>query len=357
MDTNDKRRAVDAERLPAEELEWVEPKSLGDLLMPKAQRDAILARDAAPAVDAAQALPVGSAKIEQWEADLIGKPVEASMDGKTWRAGTLVEIIDLFVPYRVELAVGEIRTFAEIRPAPITALPAELDKLKALAEAATPGPWERGHEGHGSELAVYCDDVLGSSVCEMTSKHNMTSREQRIANLDFIAAANPAAILRIAALVAQQAARIEGLQQDLNDARNGWEGAAQAVPGEVGEIEVLRNGQSARVMPLIGPMLDALDGLPNDTREALKDEARTLFKHLTAIRSAVEDDGAEPRKGGFQLTRSIIHECPALRLPQSFLEKLGNAAQIVVLKGANDKIAKFITDACNAQDFSTQESK
>jgi hypothetical protein len=54
MDTNDKRRAEDAERLPAEELEWVEPKSLGDLLMPKAQRDAILARDAAPAVDAAE---------------------------------------------------------------------------------------------------------------------------------------------------------------------------------------------------------------------------------------------------------------------------------------------------------------
>ena len=50
----------------------------------------------------------------------------------------------------------------------------------------------------------------------------------------------------------------------------------------------------------------------------------------------------------FELTRSVIYDCPALRLPQSFLDRLGMVAQIVVLKGATPEIAKFIVSACNA---------
>ncbi len=50
----------------------------------------------------------------------------------------------------------------------------------------------------------------------------------------------------------------------------------------------------------------------------------------------------------FEATRSIIYDCPALRLPQSFLDRLGMVAQIVVLKGATPEIAKFIVSACNA---------
>lgn len=66
--------------------------------------------------------------------------------------------------------------------------------LKAAAKKATPGQWERGDGKHGGELLVYCDDALGSAVCEATSEYNAIPKYQRIDNLDFIALANPANI-------------------------------------------------------------------------------------------------------------------------------------------------------------------
>lgn len=69
--------------------------------------------------------------------------------------------------------------------------------LKAAAEKATPGQWERGDGKHGGELFVYCDDALGSAVCEATSTCNAIPKYQRIHNLDFIALANPANILAL----------------------------------------------------------------------------------------------------------------------------------------------------------------
>jgi len=53
-------------------------------------------------------------KTEQWERDLIGKEVEATMNGETWIKGTLVKIIDLFVPYVVLTETGE-KGFITIR--------------------------------------------------------------------------------------------------------------------------------------------------------------------------------------------------------------------------------------------------
>ncbi|WP_109938774.1 ead/Ea22-like family protein [Klebsiella quasipneumoniae] len=69
--------------------------------------------------------------------------------------------------------------------------------LKAAAEKATPGQWERGDGKHGGELLVYCDDALGSAVCEAISVYNAIPKYQRIDNLDFIAMANPANILSL----------------------------------------------------------------------------------------------------------------------------------------------------------------
>lgn len=55
-------------------------------------------------------------EIEEWESELLGKPVEAAMERNLWFAGTLVEIIDLFVPYRVKMdGTGEVRGFLRIR--------------------------------------------------------------------------------------------------------------------------------------------------------------------------------------------------------------------------------------------------
>lgn len=70
--------------------------------------------------------------------------------------------------------------------------------LREAAEKATSGKWERGDgSGNGGELLVYCDDALGSAVCEMTSKYNAIPKYQRINNLNFIAAANPATVLAL----------------------------------------------------------------------------------------------------------------------------------------------------------------
>nr|WP_318605501.1 ead/Ea22-like family protein [Enterobacter hormaechei] len=70
--------------------------------------------------------------------------------------------------------------------------------LREIAEKATSGKWERGDgNGNGGELLVYCDDALGSAVCEMTSEYNAIPKYQRINNLNFIAAANPATVLAL----------------------------------------------------------------------------------------------------------------------------------------------------------------
>lgn len=49
------------------------------------------------------------------EEDLIGKKVSATMNGDDWFQGVLLEIIDWFAPYRIELLDGRVRTFCQIR--------------------------------------------------------------------------------------------------------------------------------------------------------------------------------------------------------------------------------------------------
>lgn len=51
---------------------------------------------------------------------------------------------------------------------------------------------------------------------------------------------------------------------------------------ERSEIATLRGEQAARVMPLIGPLLDAWEHVPNDERD------ERLAKHFDAINKAIE---------------------------------------------------------------------
>jgi hypothetical protein len=53
------------------------------------------------------------------------------------------------------------------------------------------------------------------------------------------------------------------------------------------EIGRLRAAQAKAVMPLIGPMIDAFEGLPNDV--ACMDELEELSVAIEAINSAMED--------------------------------------------------------------------
>ncbi|MFS4675081.1 ead/Ea22-like family protein [Klebsiella pneumoniae] len=84
--------------------------------------------------------------------------------------------------------------------------------LKSAAEKATPGKWERGDGKNGGELLVYCDDALGSAVCEATSEYNTIPKYQRIDNLDFIALANPANILALVEALEKAQQRISQLE-------------------------------------------------------------------------------------------------------------------------------------------------
>lgn len=54
----------------------------------------------------------------------------------------------------------------------------------------TPGPWERGGgKNGGGDLFVYCNNSLGSAVCDATSHYSVFDKNTRIANLNLIAAA------------------------------------------------------------------------------------------------------------------------------------------------------------------------
>lgn len=102
--------------------------------------------------------------------------------------------------------------------------------LKAAAEKATPGQWGRGDGKHGGELLVYCDDALGSAVCEATSEYNAIPKYQRIDNLDFIALANPVNIL---ALVEA----LEKAQQRIDSQREYYEGVIADGGKRIAELE------------------------------------------------------------------------------------------------------------------------
>lgn len=54
----------------------------------------------------------------------------------------------------------------------------------------TSGPWEKGKNGFGDSMMVYCDDELGSAVADCSVKHSMKlTIAERLANAKLIAAA------------------------------------------------------------------------------------------------------------------------------------------------------------------------
>ena len=84
---------------------------------------------------------------------------------------------------------------------------AELDALKALADAATPGPWEvEQHSGILCNGTPSTCAVLSSSECDMAS---FGDSEQALADAAFVAAARAA----VPALIAE----VERLREELDD--------------------------------------------------------------------------------------------------------------------------------------------
>ena len=56
------------------------------------------------------------------------------------------------------------------------------------------------------------------------------------------------------------------------------------------ERQLLIEEQVKKVMPLIGGLLDAFDGMPNDVRSYLEDEAPHLIDYLLKIDRGMEGD-------------------------------------------------------------------
>lgn len=54
------------------------------------------------------------------------------------------------------------------------------------------------------------------------------------------------------------------------------------------KLAALRKAQSDSVMPLIGPLLDAWDGMMNDAKDSLREESPTLCECLDKITAAME---------------------------------------------------------------------
>lgn len=55
------------------------------------------------------------------------------------------------------------------------------------------------------------------------------------------------------------------------------------------EIKRLRRAQAKLVMPLIGPLLDAYEQLPNDLVSSIEDQAQGLAEAISAIQDAMEN--------------------------------------------------------------------
>lgn len=64
-----------------------------------------------------------------------------------------------------------------------------------------------------------------------------------------------------------------------------WEGAQGRIAKE---LESLRKKQAKRVMPLIGPLLDAFDQLPGDIRTGLEEDASEFVECLNKVLDAME---------------------------------------------------------------------
>lgn len=87
---------------------------------------------------------------------------------------------------------------------------------------------------------------------------------------------------------------------------------------------------------------------PETDRNAARDMLMAIRTRVRRDRGAITEREPAAVTGGVTLTRSIIYNCPALKLPQTFLQQLGATAQIVALKGADEAIAQSICDALNA---------
>lgn len=73
----------------------------------------------------------------------------------------------------------------------------DLDALEALARAATPGPWQSSVEGRDHASGDHVVLTQGEDLYPTVVVEGRDLNENWLADQDFIAAANPAVVLRL----------------------------------------------------------------------------------------------------------------------------------------------------------------
>lgn len=95
----------------------------------------------------------------------------------------------------------------------------ELEELKKVAQAATPGPWQNGIDDLEGVVAPH-QPGLGNVVCIPPTKRMYSSLEKWAENAEFIATFDPPTVL---ALIAEVAASRRPSPPDLSGEREGKE--------------------------------------------------------------------------------------------------------------------------------------
>jgi hypothetical protein len=97
----------------------------------------------------------------------------------------------------------------------------------------------------------------------------------------------------------------------------------------------------------LGKLLTKLPSLDPSWSAEVQERWWRCFNTLRALATTPAVQAEQPAEP-WTLTRSIIYDCPALKVPQAWVQKLGATAQIVALKGADDAMAQRILAALNA---------
>jgi hypothetical protein len=99
------------------------------------------------------------------------------------------------------------------------------------------------------------------------------------------------------------------------------------------------------------PAEAAFHVLASDHQEQYEDLTTSQREIYECVSRAVLAAAQNPKDKAYRLGRSIIHDCPALILPQNFVQRLGMTAQIVPLKGVGMEAAQQIVADCNVGYF------
>lgn len=168
---------------------------------------------------------------------------------------------------------------------PTTRETADHAELVRLAEAATPGPWYRGHNENGcaqGEMSVWPDaKMIGAIIAQCGHQAPWAGWfEQPAKDAAFIAAANPATVLALLSEIAALRGERDGLKN------------------RVSCLERLGGEQSTRVMEQATRAKDA-ERQRDELRKALEwygeqaRLARLIHREGDAGRHALADDGGK----------------------------------------------------------------